>query len=352
MMKPGKYKSLSFHQSNERGLALIGAIAMMALFVLLGTAYVRYMSLEVASTRADLERGRVHQLAVSGIYAAIGEIEHALDVGDAPDAAYNFDINVYRYVQSKREAHPQSVAVTVSDEASRININHAPDAVLKALGLDEKAITKLFRALPSRSADDTRTWLSSPDDLRTREILNAQAYEALDRSILTTYTVQNHATPEGFINLNTASPKVLSAVFAIEPGEAEQLASKRPFTSWRDVVTKTGREQSTFNISNSEYASREMPSELALSSRCFRVASEAKLQYEDSARRPISSAIEAVVMFHPNGKYSIRYWNERPDEITQGPSPEPVPQVPATQEPETATEPSSDPEPEPQTTTP
>lgn len=315
-------------------MALVGALAMLFLFVLLGTAYVKYMGLELQDTRNDLERARVRALAQSGIHAAIGEIQAALSDGKAPEAAYDLSVNVYKYRNVERIAHPQDVHVTVADESARININHATPAVLGALGFGPGAVQRLKVELPKAGSGGKKRWLGSVHDLRTRDILNAQAYEALNTDILTTYTVAKHDNPTGFINVNTATPPVLAALLGIDKAEARALAAKRPFRSWQNLVAKSGREQATFNVSTAQYASRQKPAEIALQSNCFRLRSEATLQYEETARRPISETVEAVVLFKANGSYTIRYWNAKPGEDTgSGAAPVQPPEAPPEPEP-------------------
>lgn len=299
-----------------RGFALVGAISMLALFALLGTAYVRYMMIEVDDTARHLDVIRAQHLAAGGIYAVIGEIELVLAEGGSPDGHYTISENVYRSQGGERAASAQEVRVSVSDEAARVNVNHAPPAVLRELGLDEDSLANLAKALPTSSGlrSDSRRWLTSVDELRTRGIVNRREFEAIDTDLLTIYSVEDSSKPGGFVNLNSAEPAVLAAVFGIEDrSEIETLAASRPFTTWQDVLTKTGREPSTFNVAPPKYASREMPGELALSSRCYRLRSEVRMNYRGARGRVVSAAVEAVVYFKEDGTYSIRFWNEHPD---------------------------------------
>ena len=331
------------------GFALIGAIGMLAVFVMLGTAYVKYMMIELDDTRRQVDDARARHLASGGIYAAIGEIEAAIDSGQVPDQDFTYTIkaNAYRYEGGKSVPYEQEIKVDVSHESALIDVNHAPPEVLAALGMDQEAIEKLGRAIPTPSGlrSGSRRWLTHVDDLLTRGIVNRRQFEAIQTDQLTTYTVEDHRRPAGFLNINAAGADALAAMFGIDDSdEIRQLMAKRPFTSWPDAVTKSGREPSTFNVKSPRYAAREMPREVAFSpSRCFRLHSKVSVSFTGMARRPSVAAVEAVVLFKNDGSYSIRYWNERPirlaeadaeqaedTEDTEAPGPSAAPESPET----------------------
>ena len=301
---------------DKNGMALIGAIAMLAIFVMLGTAYVRYMMLELESSRATLNRARVETLAKGGIYAAIGEIETALAGTGNVEPSYTIITNLYRWEGNERVPYPQEILVSVSDESALVNINHAPAQVLAALGMDQDALDKLDRALPTPAGDrsDSRAWLTTTDDLLTRNIVTRRQFDAVRTDDLTTYTTEDSKRPAHFINLNSAGPEVLAAVLAIEdPAEIDDLIASRPFDSWQDLITKSGREPSTFNVKSPRYASREMPIELTLKSRCFRLRSEVRMVAPGTKGITLTARTEAVVLFKEDGSYSIRYWTQFPN---------------------------------------
>ena len=330
----------------KSGFALIAAISMLALFVLLGTAYVQYMMIELNDTRRQVDDARARHLASGGIYAAIGEIEAAIDSRQIPDQTYTIKANAYRYEAGERAAYEQDIHITVSDESALIDVNHAPPEVLAALGMDQEAIEKLGRAIPTPSGlrSGSRKWLTNVDDLLTRGIVNRRQFKAIRTDQLTTYTVEDHGRPAGFLNVNTAEAEALAAIFGInDSDEIRQLMAKRPFESWQDTVTKSGREPSTFNLKSPRYASREAPREVAFSSRCFRLRSEVRVSFAGIARRESSAAVEAVVLFKDDGSYSIRFWNERPTKLAEadavGPGPSAAAEAPETagDEPEATT---------------
>lgn len=313
--KTPRKRSAITQRSGEKGMALIAALSMLMLFTLLGTSYVKYMSIEKDTAMFELRNLRASRLAEGGIHAAVGEIRAALKSGQTPESTYEFKLPLYLYdadSEIRISAVPQNVRVRIEDEAARVNLNHAPRELLENLGMDRSRVRALKNTLPRDSVPRAgkRQWLSSIDNLRTRKILGPREFKALDRDILTVHTVDDPQMPAQFINLNSALPKVLAAVFNIPILEAIALANQRPFTDWNDVVAKTGRDPLTFTVRPSPVSPHTMPRELALQSNCYRVFSEARVESTFSAGRGVTRWVEAVVMLHADGSYSFRYWDE------------------------------------------
>lgn len=291
----------------DAGVALFVALSLLLVFSMLGTAYVKYMNVELKSTQVDIQKLRGKHLGQSGVYAAIGEIEAAIAHGEAPAGSYQFDMPVYRMqkaddgVTLEQVEFPQSVKAQVSDESGLVNLNHAPDAVLTALKVPQSVINE-------RRGRNFRPFVSV-DDLRSRDLMNSQDYAALDRGSLTVYTGDKTGAN---VNLNAAGPNVLSAIFNITVAEAEALSGKRPFTSWEDVVEKVGRAPSTYRVPSS---GQSMPAGLSLTSDCYRILSTANMITTDTSRNGLDVDVEAVVRFSGEG-FSVRFWTESPANIT------------------------------------
>jgi len=301
-------------QKND-GVALLTVLGMLLVFVMLGTAYVRYMSIEVEKARYELMDTRSENLASGGIYAAIGEIQKAIVTGDSIRDAYTISLPAFRFEGKERTPYPQTITVRVMDESGRVNLNHASPQLLIALGLTKSQVAALHKSV-SRKGKNPR-WLVSVDELRTRDIMDGQEFNQLNKNLFTVFTAETPKKPKGFININTANTRILAAIFNIDKVEAQTLAGKRPFKSWGEVVSKIGREPSTFNISNREYDARSMPPELSLTSRCYRLVSEVAMVIQPAtSSKGLHRAVEAVVLFDSQGNESIRYWNEHPtDEV-------------------------------------
>lgn len=292
-------------QRSDAGAALFASLALLLIFAMLGTAYVRYMTTNLHDTRYSLQQVRADYLSQGGIYAAIGELEAARAQGEEPDALYDFQLQAYRSDETRtRVADTQEVNVKVRDESGLVNLNHAPESLLIALGIPAQVVARL------RAETELRP-LTSVDDLRTRDLMNSQDFNALNTDLFTVYTgSQGNAS----INLNSADVAVLAAIFNIDPAEAQQIALQRPFTSWQDVVSKVAREPSTFSIASKP--DRSMPDGISLDSRCYRLLSEAYFQTPNATSKGLQVAVEAVVQLHTEGGYSIRHWNENPPDAS------------------------------------
>jgi len=300
-----------FCARGRQGMALVSALAMLLLFSLLGAAYVRSMRIEFDSANYATQETRARYLARGGINAAVGVLETAVKRGDSLDGqTFNFELPLYVSRQLERTAKPQQVTVRVSDESGRLNINHAGLDVMEGVGIDREAAGKLTNGLPRADlpSSDDRQWLASVDGLLTRGFVDGRSFAALDREILTVYTVSDPFNPEGYLNINTAAPVVLAAIFNLTIAEAETLAAARPFSSWQDAVTKTGRDPTTYNVGRFLAIPGSMPPALSLTSQCYRLVCEAFAS--GPGARPVGVQVEAVVIFDENGGHRFRYWAE------------------------------------------
>lgn len=285
-------------------MALMAAIGMLMIFALLGTAYVSYMSIEFQDAGTQLHRIRARNLATGGVYAAIGEIQSRQAGGAGPESSYAIVLATYRHEQGGPGAYPQTVHVAVSDESARLNLNTAPPATLEKMGLSADAASKLV----AMRAEGRK--LASVDALRTNDIVDAADYEALNEDQFTVYTGGVAGVSGGTVNLNSAGPEVLSAVFGISADEASALAQKRPFKDWADVLQKVGREPATFNVDVAPFALREQPADVSFASNTFRLRSTVTMNMPGGDHRPVYAGVEAVVAFGADGAYAIRYWRE------------------------------------------
>ncbi len=314
------YRQFGAGARRNDGVALLTVLAMMLVFVMLGTAYVRYMSIEVDKARYELLDVRSQNLASGGIHAVIGEIHKTMETGDSVRDVYEISLPVYRFEGGERVEYPQVITVRVLDESGRVNLNHAPPELLMAMGLTEGNVTALRQSIAGKGKSPR--WLVSVDELRTRDIMDGQEFNQLNKDLFTVFTAANPENPRGFININAASAEVLAALFNIDPAEAQTLVAKRPFLSWEDAVSKLGREPSTFNISNREYGARTMPPELSLRTHCYRLVSEVAMVVEPgTSSKGLHRAVEAVVLFDEHGNDSVRYWNEHPGDAVYAAKP-------------------------------
>ena len=315
---PGPGRKAAVRRGSQ-GVALLTALVMLVLFSMLGTAYIKYMSIDIDTAKYQRREVRARHLAIGGINAAIGKISAQLKRGETPTGAYDFQLPVVIFKRDDLEYLGQDIHVDVSDESSRINVNHAPLEVLEALGIERGIVRQLKSRLPRQGerANTNRRWLASVQELLSRDFLTADEYLALNTELLTVHTVADQARPAGYINLNSTSPEALSALLGIDPENASALAEQRPFTSWNDVIAKSGKEARTYNVRPSVLAPNTMPSELSLASRCFRLKSQARIGLEVSGDRSVTSIVEAVVVFDDGGDYQIQFWSKTPSEFLE-----------------------------------
>lgn len=319
---------------NDQGVALILALGMMFIIVALGTAYVGYMEVEADSARNQLREAHIRHAAEAGIYAAIGEMAGSLAEGGlatAPRDPLTFELPVYsmqRVQAGEGEGALQNLAlrasentigrvtVTVTDEAGRVNINHAPTRVLQALlGVDGETARAVRRRLPrgeDREAPQPPTadrhWFSSVRDVQA--LLPADTYNQLNLDLLTVYSVDDNAAPTGYLNLNTPHPAVLGAILGVDPAEAEAVIAKGPFASVAELAAAAGKEPVSWNVPPGDGG---LAPELSFASRVFRFACEAQLVDTAGEAGGIVLAtrrVEAVVRLRADGTPDIRYWAE------------------------------------------
>lgn len=288
-------------RARERGVALLTALALLLLFSMLGTGYLRYMRLEMEDTGREMNVVRAENLAESAVYTAIANLTADTGSDRALSEQYSLALPVYYSQQGGRAEIAQTVDITIEDEAARVNLNLAPAPLLQLLGFTGAQTSALQSSLREMGP------LSDLDQLWTRGILSRSEFEALDTRLFTVFTTGGNEA--GYININTAGPKVLAAVFGISDEEARQLSAKRPFSSWQDAVIKSGREPSTFTLQPDQLVSRAIPRALALQSRWFRIRAEVTLDPRAVPGPRAGAAVTAVVEVGPRGTYEILFWN-------------------------------------------
>lgn len=315
-------------QFGDRGAALLTAIALLALFSLLGTAYVTYMGVVLEKAYLDMRSLQARHMARGGVEAAIGQLQAVLykpePVRKLLASGLEIEFPVYRVDRSNplgfspNDRRRGAVKVAITDESGRINLNHAPLRVLRAvLRVDPEKARKILDSLPRTDAGETaaraRKWLAGVDDLVNYGLMDAEAFEAVSRDWITVHTVADHSNPREFLNVNAASPHVLAAILNIHPKAAKEITSARPFKNQADLSAAAQKALSTFNYKPAPETPDQLPKELCFESRCFRIVSEATLSNlgpNDSEYRKTPSRVEAVVTFGDKGP-QITYWSER-----------------------------------------
>lgn len=313
----------------DSGAALIMAVGMLAIFVILGTAWFTFASLETLNTRWQGQQLRARHAAAGGVYAAAGELERALASGTVESLVSKertYQIPLSRpdkddpNVLEDDSLYATQATVTFVDECARINLNHASTNVLRALlGIDGDTARRIRSSLPNTDetdgASESPRWFLSVDELLTRNYVDASAFQALDRDLLTVYSVYDHDNPREFVNLNTASSKVVQAVLDIDEATAQKVIDARPLSSLDELIQIVNKSPDSFNYKPE--TAGQLPKALTFESRCYRVISEgALLRLPDetsgqaAARSVARKRVEAVVFVDGEENIEVRYWNE------------------------------------------
>lgn len=309
------------------GGALLIAVSLLGLFTLLGMVYVRHMNIEITQAKYVLDTARARNGAVAGIEAALGDLQRALvekQVQQVTGKPLTYSLNSYKATRggdglalALQENRTLTATVTITDESGKINLNHAPASVLQSiLKVDGAAARAITGSLPRSGAKPEgipeQQWLVSVDDLLTRGMLTQEQFAAVNPAFVTTYTVTDHVSPLGFLNINAAPVEVLAAVVDLPVETVRQFADKRPFSSLAALGAASGKDPATFNFKPDPNDPAALPAALAFESHCFRVTCEAVFSAVDgkNERRLSQAEATAVVLFAPeyNG-YEIVCWN-------------------------------------------
>lgn len=313
------------------GVALLTALGMLALFAMLGTAFIGYMTIERQKVGYELRIVRANAMAEGGIRAAIGEIQASLRAGQSvpPELAVQYPVYGWdREAGNALTPRGDRVArahVNITDESARVNLNQAPTLVLQAiLGVDGNAARKIRAALPREDSGviilptAERRWLTTVDDLVTRNLIDLAVYDTLDANLLTVYSVLDNGHPGSHINVNSAPAQVLAAALNLTPDAAQKVVearAKAPFQSLGEVSAAAGKPPESFNMPPSAGAPDAMPAGLALQSRCFRIRSVASLadRGENGVEaNVVSREVEAVVYFPEDAAPVVQFWSMMP----------------------------------------
>lgn len=318
-------------RKNSRGVALFTALALLALFVLLGAVYMQYMTLEYDGAKLSTWDLHARTAARAGVSAAAGELVATLNAGDAqaPGGPKVYEFPLYKAAGGTEldSATGRFCRTTVSvvDECAKLNVNHAPvNALRLALDIPPDLARAIRQSMPAEGAAPSaqHRWMVSLDELVTRPgLLGADDFAKLDKSLLTVQSVADPAEPGAHVNVNTAPAKVLEAVLDISPETAQHLVAarqERPFQSVEELASAAGKTPDFFNV--------RPPQELAFESNCYRIVCDAEVvsTMEGAPERVLDRAhLEAVIYLGGSGPV-IKYLPDRGEEAEPAAEPAPV----------------------------
>ena len=316
----------------ERGAALLLALALLGLMTIMGTYYVRFMSLEVRTTQYDEAQTRARLAAESGIEAALAALTRAHDEGQTHFSTaqpHTYTLPVYRYVaggsgrgfdvDENREAQ---AVVTVQDENSKINLNTAPAPVIaEVLGVEPETAEAIVASQPRQTGVHTASlrptnaegeelqWLYTLDDLKARGLVTPEQFAAIDRSLVTTFSALPFTDTAEQVNINTSPPAVLAAAIGVPLEQGEKIAERRPFQSLPAFLGASGKLRAEdFALG----ATGDKRSAFTTQSRVFRLVSEGHYIHHGLGNTALQEArayVEAIVRFNDDGAAATLYWN-------------------------------------------
>jgi len=308
----------------QRGAALVFAISLLAIFSVLGTAYVVSMATELESADLRIREARAAHLAEAGLHAAIGDLGLAVRESRQRsllgESTYQFPAYKGVYtgdrVLLERTERVSMATVSVLDESGKANLNHVPVSVMQLLlGIDGQTARLIATSLPGRpffagENPDQRRWLHGADELGLRGWLPEDAARAIDPALVTMFSVSpDDPRPSRYLNVNTAPAEVLAAVLDIPVDDARQVMLRRPFQSIQELEEAAGKSAGEFNIKAGPDETGGLPRALAFESRAFRLVSEGVFGTSERGSDQSKARVEAVVVFDGDGAYQITYWN-------------------------------------------
>ncbi len=312
---------------------MLTALALLVVFSMLGTAYVRYMALENERAVRQMRTSQVRHAARAGLRVALAEIEAALnhDLRPVPDAfelklpVFTADRKVDRGF--RRNDRRRLVArVTIIEESTRFNLNHVSPVILEqVLRVPREKARAIKESLPDGKhgadgdplARPRAAWLVTLDDLESRGFMTAAELDKVDKGMITFSTVADHQRPRAHFNVNTAPEKSISIALGVDRAVARKVVEVRPFENMRQLSAAAGKQPAEFNL----------PAQaICFEPRSFRVTCEASyantIEGAD-AYDAVYGGAEAVAVIDKTGRdLAVVEWHEtagRPAENQQSP---------------------------------
>jgi len=291
----------------KSGVALMAAVALLAIFSMLGVSYLRFMSIENERSRWQGRIVRADTLADDYLRVAIHELNTLVaNGGPIPDTLEFPPVPVFVGGRDGPDSLVDSeslrgeIRVTIADEAARLDINRVSSAMIEAAtGLSAEKAERIFESTRAPIGQDTesvRLPVRTLEELTTRGLLDEAEVMALPREHLTVFS-----GPGPFLNANTMPIELLAAVLGLDGDAAEAIAAARPFESREALRDALGPDAG-------------LPPALGVDSRCYRLICEVTLTQPtgDEAWRPVRThRLEAVVALQSDGPRAL-YWGPAP----------------------------------------
>jgi len=313
-------KAISTHsRKGAHGFALLLALGILVIVSSLGTAYVTYMTIESEEVQVALWKRHADALAERAVTLARVDIARSLTDGPVPESLTYDQLVLFQVAPDEErplaidERYNGTAAVQIIDENAKLNLNYASVRLLQTiLGVDGATAREIRASLPrpGESPTEDRRWFLHVDELVTRGFLTRDQFSEVPKNLLTVYSSPSPDRPIRYINVNTAPPAILAAIFAVDIDTAKALAEARPFDTPDALYAALEADPAQFNVASPE-AAGELPPALALTSTTFRLRCEAGLERLTGPEAEVVGRkhVEAIVQFaHGDGAGQIISW--------------------------------------------
>ena len=287
----------------NKGSALVLALGILMVAAIFAHAYLALVGIELRSSQQFAARSQAHYLARAGVEVAMAELARDNNGYDALGENWRLSSAYYKefsagevYDVTWKGEEDEEVVNGVTDEAAKININTVgKDILAKLPGMSEEVAEAMVKYRQEKP-------FVALDEILLVEGMSVGIFRGLSELI----TVDS----KGKVNVNTASPEVLSclglkpefirAVIANCRGKDGKYgtADDRPFQQVEEVCVLGEK----YGVS-----SEVLSFLLGVASDSFRIISTGKAKR--GRRKMVQSKIEVVVQRSP-GYVSIKHWWE------------------------------------------
>ena len=258
----------------QRGLSLISTLWILTILSILATQLLYSIHIEQRTQRNFLDRAKFHYAARAGFEWTVARLRGDQTPFDSLGESWTEPI-VGQVEDGVQIGNSLNYRVTITDEASKVNVNTADVGLISNLlaqvgaspddALTEELANKIVESQPYRTVGDlarvegmtsqllygvqqTRGFAQTGSTAQTTNIGNLQATATNEQpglvDLATIYSIDTSTTPDGqpLVNINTAEADELTKITGQQnqpvftQGEAESLIQQREFDNLATLV--------------------------------------------------------------------------------------------------------------------